>query len=331
MESLDLRTRIDLVKAYYSEGSSPIACLRKYKKDHQLHEHVCKESTVRRLIARFEETGSVSDLPRSGRPSVEEETVEKVAATMVHLQQSRASGSASAGEVARTLHLPASTVKKVLKTRLQWRPYRLHILQYLKETDFATRKQFSETILQHLSESSDYLANVLWSDEANFMLDGSVYTHQCVIWSPENPHAFVTKKLYPEHVTVWCGFTTKFVIGPYFFDGTVNAERYLTMLRDFVIPELKRHRALRKVTFQQDGASPHVAAAVKDFLSANFGTQKITVLFKRQSQDVYLKFLQHKSTNFRTIYKRIFLNFEKIPSIYTEEKAELEILHEYSY
>ena len=31
---------------------------------------------------------------------------------------------------------------------------------------------------------------------------------------------------------------SRFVLGPYFFDRTVNSQRYLDMLRDFAVPQL---------------------------------------------------------------------------------------------
>lgn len=276
MDSLDLQTRVELVKLYYAQGNSATACLRRHKTAHQLHDYVCSESTVRRLIARFESTGSVMDLQRSGRPQVGDQTVEKVASTMVELQTNRPSGSASTQDVATALNLPRSTVRNILRQYLKWRPYRMHIVQHLKDIDLDTRKQFANSFLAHLSFDANFLATVFWSDEANFYLDTGVFTHQCVIWSPDNPHVAVEKTHFPSHVTVWCGFTSKFIVGPFFFEGNVTGQKYLAMLQDFLIPALKRHRALHNVTFQQDGAAPHVTAIVKEFLSETFGTRIIS-------------------------------------------------------
>lgn len=36
-------------------------------------------------------------------------------------------------------------------------------------------------------------------------------------------------------VTVWAGIWSGGVIGPYFYDGTVNAENYLEMLHEVVL------------------------------------------------------------------------------------------------
>jgi hypothetical protein len=116
----------------------------------------------------------------------------------------------------------------------------------------------------------------LWTDEANFTLDGSVYTHQCIIWSASNPHATVMKSLYPEKVTVWIGFTANFILKPFFFEATVSKESYLDMLKEHVVPQLKAHHQCSRVVFQQDGAPPHVANVVKEFLSSTFGHRIIS-------------------------------------------------------
>jgi hypothetical protein len=67
-------------------------------------------------------------------------------------------------------------------------------------------------------------------------------------------------------------------VGPYFFDGTVTGERYLGMLQNFVIPFLtatfpninNAGQIDPTIWFHQDGASPHYAVAVRNFLSETF-------------------------------------------------------------
>jgi len=61
------------------------------------------------------------------------------------------------------------------------------------------------------------------------------------------------------------------VIGPFFFEdargatATVTTERYVFMLENFLIPELRRRRInTRHVWFQQDGATAHTARATME-------------------------------------------------------------------
>ena len=125
----------------------------------------------------------------------------------------------------------------------------------------------------------DFINNVLWTDEAHFFLDGCVYTRNCVIWSDSNPHAIAPTPLHPTKVTVSAGFTATQILPPFFFEDTVNGDRYLALLRDHVVPYLRKKRLLSKVTYQQDGAPPHIKKCVTDFLRQNFRTRVISQLF----------------------------------------------------
>ena len=64
---------------------------------------------------------------------------------------------------------------------------------------------------------------------------------------------------------MWCVFTGSFIIGPFFFKTespisgwkavTVNAQRYLKLLRQKIVPYLLEKDALDIATFIQDGAT----------------------------------------------------------------------------
>ncbi|GFT86938.1 uncharacterized protein TNCV_3641891 [Trichonephila clavipes] len=51
----------------------------------------------------------------------------------------------------------------------------------------------------------------------------------------------------------------------------VNAQRYLTLLRETVVPCLIQRGQIANVTFMQDGATSHTANPVKAFLIQTFG------------------------------------------------------------
>ena len=72
---MDLKTRIEIIELYYSNRKSSADTLRAYKTMHDLWKDPFKVRTIQRLVQRFQETGSVSDKPKSGRPSLEEEAM----------------------------------------------------------------------------------------------------------------------------------------------------------------------------------------------------------------------------------------------------------------
>jgi hypothetical protein len=67
---------------------------------------------------------------------------------------------------------------------------------------------------------------------------------------------------------------------PFFFevDGKpsyVTGERYREMIKNHLIPQMKRHRSFSRAIFQQDGAPPHTAQETKELLQQQFGAERI--------------------------------------------------------
>ena len=81
---------------------------------------------------------------------------------------------------------------------------------------------------------------IIFSDEAHFELGGYLNKQNCCIWGTENPHAYIEKPKHPKQVTVCCGFWSRGIIGPFFFENnqgeavTVNSDRYRPMLNEFL-------------------------------------------------------------------------------------------------
>ncbi|GFW50341.1 uncharacterized protein TNCV_4697561 [Trichonephila clavipes] len=63
----------------------------------------------------------------------------------------------------------------------------------------------------------DFHKRILFSDEAQFWLNGYVNKQNCRIWSEANPQVYVETPLHPEKLTVWCALWADGIIGPYFF------------------------------------------------------------------------------------------------------------------
>lgn len=106
-------------------------------------------------------------------------------------------------------------------------------------------------------------------------------TQNCRIWGSENPHAIHEKQMHPQRATVWCGFWSGGVIGPYFFEDeaeiavTVNGIRYRNMITEFLWPQLDG-MDLDDMWFQQDGATCHTAHETIDLLQQRFPEQIIS-------------------------------------------------------
>ena len=129
----------------------------------------------------------------------------------------------------------------------------------------------------------------IFSDEAPFDLGGYVNKQNCRIWGTENPYAYIEKPTHPKRVTVWCGFWSRDIIGPFSFENeqgeavTVNGDRYRAMLNEFLFRRIEEED-IGKIWFQQDGATYHTAEATLDVLGPVFEDRIIS----RRTEVVWL-------------------------------------------
>lgn len=276
MERYTIEQRVLIVKTYFKNKESFAETVRKLRTI-MGRENAPNCSTVKRLINKFEETGSVANKStpicrREGR------SIENIAAV---------AGSVAAYPKTSTRHrsqelgISRTTLQRILKKDLHLYPYKVQLTQEIKPADHAQRRVFANWILQNQEADNNFSKKILFSDEAHFHLDGYVNTHNCRIWATENPRLIHEKKMHPQKVTVWCGFWAGGIIGPYFFEDeagnavTVNGDRYRNMLREFLWPALVG-MDLEGMWFQQDGATCHTAQETIHLLQERFPNRVIS-------------------------------------------------------
>ena len=59
-------------------------------------------------------------------------------------------------------------------------------------------------------------------------------------------------------------------MSPFIHRDTVNAEGYLSMLREEIWPVISTWKNIEDLIFMQDGAPPHFATVVHEWLNARF-------------------------------------------------------------
>ncbi|PNF37781.1 hypothetical protein B7P43_G10765 [Cryptotermes secundus] len=99
-------------------------------------------------------------------------------------------------------------------------------------------------------------------------MNGTVNLHNCVYWASVNPHVPVGKEVNLPGVNVWCGLSSRSLIGPFFFEGTVTSQVYLDMLQISIFPTIRELFGDEKFSMarQQDGAPPHYHRDVRAYL-----------------------------------------------------------------
>jgi len=121
--------------------------------------------------------------------------------------------------------------------------------------------------------NQNIISNILWTDESSFNNNGIVNRHNSHYWNNNNPNWTRENNAQVRWSTnVWCGIINNQLVGPYFYDGTLNGQRYLDFLLNN-LPELMENIPLEtraNMWFQQDGAPAHNANIVKIFLNEKF-------------------------------------------------------------
>jgi hypothetical protein len=107
--------------------------------------------------------------------------------------------------------------------------------------------------------------NVWFSDEAHF--DGEVNKQNVWFWVSENPRVIHVKAHRALRITAWFAISSHGLLGSTFFEETVNSECYLSTLHNTFVPHLlATGLPLQTQWFMENGARPHIANVVLDFL-----------------------------------------------------------------
>ena len=85
-------------------------------------------------------------------------------------------------------------------------------------------------------------------------------------WSSENLHIHLKKHVNLLGLTVWCGLSSRSLIGPFFFEGTVTGALYLDILQTSILPAIREPYEDESFYLQQDGAPPHYQRDVRMYL-----------------------------------------------------------------
>jgi hypothetical protein len=118
------------------------------------------------------------------------------------------------------------------------------------------------------------------SDETHFHFGGVVNKQNVRYWASENPRVIHEKCIMHRELTVWVAISSHGLLRPIFFEETVNSERYLSMLGNTFVPHLLvTGSSLQTQWSMQDGARPHTANIVSDFLHDNFDSRIISNRF----------------------------------------------------
>lgn len=226
------------------------------------------KSVVRHTVIRFLETGSVKNRERSGRPksaTTEEKSIDSLLCVVENPH-------ISLRKAAQYVGISTSSAHRIFHAN-KYHPFKIQLHQELNEDDPDRRLQYCETMMEKCLQDGNFPKRIVFSDEASFLLNGSVNRHNFRYWAQENPRWMTEAHTqHPEKVNVWAGLIGTRVVGPFFIEGNLNANSYEELLRTRVIPSLMELLGpqFQQIWFQQDGAPPHFALQVRQLLDTTF-------------------------------------------------------------
>ncbi|XP_062512636.1 uncharacterized protein LOC134188488 [Corticium candelabrum] len=267
---LSLEERFFLVKEVYSHGGKYSKEVQNIFKENFGEEQLPDRHCVDALMKKFEQTGSMQDRPRSGRPSViNNEALRDVTKKLdrsPHKSLRRLSQ-----EVGMSL---TSTYRAVKKQKFF--PYKVSAVHELKAQDTEKRVSFCRWFQQFIDMNGENILNdTFFTDDAWFHLSGYTNRQNSRSWATENPHEIFEKPLHDQKIGVSCAVSRSRIIGPIFFDSTVNSDRYI---KNIFVPFSEQLTASEKqrTWFQQDGATTHTARATMTAVRKVFGERVIS-------------------------------------------------------
>lgn len=225
-----------------------------------------KKSTVHRTCRRYQETGSIKSLSKTGRPK----TATNDEVQLHVLLQIEENPKVSTNQLATNAEICQKSVRTILKEN-QLKPYKIHYTQELLEDDPDRRNEFAEIMMENINRDPYFAHKIVFSDEATFCLNGQVNRHNCRIWSRDNPHWMEELHTqYPQKVNVWAGILGNNIIGPFFIEGALTGQKYLELLRESIVPAIEHNRNVGEIWYQHDGAPPHYSREAMQFLNNQF-------------------------------------------------------------
>lgn len=264
-KNYSVQENIDMIWILGECQKNAFLASRVYRQRYPERRHPQKD-TFENLKNRFDRTGTVKYEKHSRDATAV--TVDNEYKVMISIVEDP---NVSTRQLSNQLDISNTTIRRIIKKN-KYHPYHIQLHQELLPRDFARREEYCRWLINKINTERNFLNKVLFSDEATFHKNGCVNRHNFHYYSDHNEHLFRTTSQYRWSLNVWAGIIGDYVIGPYFFDGTVNGAAFLNFL------ELDFRNLLQNVPqnyrngmwFQLDGATPHYQLNVRNWLNREF-------------------------------------------------------------
>ena len=133
---------------------------------------------------------------------------------------------------------------------------------------------FLGTIIINLPTSTTglkvYFLQVFFSDESTIsILDDSVQTVRRRKGEEFDPQCLKKTVKFPQKIMIWGDISVHGTSRLHIVSGTMNAQKYISVLQTRLLPQIKDWQCESDWIFQPDGAPCHTAKAVKSWIAKN--------------------------------------------------------------
>jgi len=248
---LSIEERIFLVE-HFARSNSYVTVRKEFVQEY--NRNAPSKSSTQKIIKKWRSTGSILDQKK--RRTKTALTLNKLTEISNRLQNSPTKSlrrlSAQSGVSLYSAHQATK--------QLGLKAYKVSVQHQLLPADFDRRTTFCNWIRDEIFIGQIDPNLLFFSDEAWFHLSGYINSQNNRYWSTDNPHQVHEIPLHDQKIGVWCAISRTKIIGPIFFQDTVNSERYIAnILRPF-FDQLTDYEK-QNGTFQQDNATAHTAHA----------------------------------------------------------------------
>uniref|UniRef100_A0A8C6KDX3 Transposase Tc1-like domain-containing protein n=1 Tax=Nothobranchius furzeri TaxID=105023 RepID=A0A8C6KDX3_NOTFU len=227
-----------------------------------------QRTTVRAIIHKWQQHGTVVNLPRSARPTKITPRAQRQLIREVTKDPRTTSKELQASLASIKVKVHDSTIRKRLgKNGLHGRFPRHQPL--LSKKNVRARLNFAK---KHLNDCQDFWENTLWTDETKVELFGRQMSRY--IWRRSNT-AFQTKNIIPTvkygggSVMVWGCFAASGTGRLAVINGTMNSTVYQNILKENVRPSVRQLKLKRSWVLQQDNDTKHTSKSTSEWLNNN--------------------------------------------------------------
>lgn len=243
---------------------------RRYAELYPHRERHPSAPVILRAAQRLYETGSVLSMNKhdTGRDRVAR-NLQNTQSVLLAFEQNPET---SIRVVAREHDFSPATVHRILQEE-KLHAFHYTRVQHLLPEDYHARRIFCENFLRKVQQDRRYSSRVIFSDESLFTREGIFNSHNMHAWSEENPRVTRSRSFQTRwKINLWAGIMGTQILGPIILPDILTGATYVELLRenlpDFLeeVPLLERN----KIVFQQDGAGPHNARVVTNYLNEQF-------------------------------------------------------------